>query len=425
MRTRIALWIAGIGLVSAAVFADDAPPVALTLDKAVQLALTRNERAGIAELDVAVADASVAKARVAFLPVLGVTGNDTVKPRDKPTDVAQAQLSLNQPLLDLPAIPLYDEAKHLLEGQRAQSTDDKRLLAFDAARAYVTVLLEQQVVIAAEKKLQTAKADVDDTQAQFKAQLVSSNDVTRAQISLAGSERELANDRGNLEQAFVQLELLVNAKVARQLAAPSALLAASEKAIAPPDQLVQTALSHRPDLAARKDSALAAHDFAREPRMRYYPTLSLTGQLSDTSNTPMNGHALDGSIALSASWSIYDAGSREADARSRDAQAAIADLNTTALARSVDAQVRGAVAQLAAAQQALGGAHDAMLASQKSADETAILYRQGLARAIELVDANDQRFEAEVSYAEAEFDVASAYLALLQALGDGPLQEVP
>ena len=63
----------------------------------------------------------------------------------------------------------------------------------------------------------------------------------------------------------------------------------------------------------------------------------------------------------------------------------------------------------------------AMDASRKSATETAVLYKQGLAKAIELIDANDQRFVAEVNYAEAEFTVANAYLALRQAMGLDPL----
>ena len=57
----------------------------------------------------------------------------------------------------------------------------------------------------------------------------------------------------------------------------------------------------------------------------------------------------------------------------------------------------------------------------QSVEETAILYRQGLARAIELVDATDQRFTAEVNHASAEFTMAQAYLSLRQALGLEPL----
>ena len=63
-----------------------------------------------------------------------------------------------------------------------------------------------------------------------------------------------------------------------------------------------------------------------------------------------------------------------------------------------------------------------MDAARKSASETAILYKQGLAKAIELVDANEQRFLAEVNHAEAQFSLANAYLALLQAMGRGPLE---
>ncbi|HEX4420018.1 MAG TPA: hypothetical protein VH165_19020, partial [Kofleriaceae bacterium] len=46
----------------------------LKLDDAIKLALTRNERAKIAALDIEVAAAGVDKARVAFLPVLQATG---------------------------------------------------------------------------------------------------------------------------------------------------------------------------------------------------------------------------------------------------------------------------------------------------------------------------------------------------------------
>jgi outer membrane protein TolC len=99
----------------------------------------------------------------------------------------------------------------------------------------------------------------------------------------------------------------------------------------------------------------------------------------------------------------------------------VADLNADALARTIDAQVRSAALQLVASQQALVSAQAAMDAARKSSEETAILYRQGLAKAIELVDANEQRFLAEVNYAEAQFSLATVYLALLQAMGRGPL----
>jgi outer membrane protein TolC len=157
------------------------------------------------------------------------------------------------------------------------------------------------------------------------------------------------------------------------------------------------------------------------PRRRFLPTLGVSGTLNGASNGTPSGHDVDASAALTATWTIWDGGARDADAESRDAAAEIADLGTDTLARTVDAQVRTAAAQLASAQQALAASKDAMVAAQKSADETAILYKQGLARAIELVDANETRFQAEVSFASAQFSVATAYLSLRQTVGLDPI----
>src|SRR4051812_46798264 len=191
---RVLLGFAAILLGASSAHAEES----LTLDQAIQLALTRNERAQISELQTVQADAAVDRAHVAFLPVLNASGNDTIRPRDTPKNAAQGSLTLQQPLIVPSAFPLLAEAKHNLEAQRAQTIEDKRQLSFDVAKAYFAVLLAQQVVVAAQKKLDTATADVADTDAQFKAQLVSSNDVTRAQISLSTSVRELLQDRSQL-----------------------------------------------------------------------------------------------------------------------------------------------------------------------------------------------------------------------------------
>jgi outer membrane protein TolC len=393
----------------------------LKLEDAVHLALTRNERTVIADLNVKIVEAGVSKARAAFLPILSADGNNTLKPFDKsPVDVATARLTVSQPVLVPSAFPLYSEAKENLASQVAQTIEDKRQLTFDAAKAFFNVLLAEKVLEAAHRKLDTAKADLLDTTAQMQAQLVSSNDVTRAQISLSGSVREVAADQGALDAAYLQLAFVVNTPVSPGLTAPTALLEASERPLPPIDKLVAASLAHRPDLVARKHAAIAAHDFAREPHMRFYPTVGVSAQGTATTNAG-TGHDIDAQLAITASWEIWDAGVRDADARSRDASASIADLTRNTLERSIEVQVRTAVVQLASAQQALAAARDAQVASAKSADETAILYHQGLAKAIELLDANDQRFVADVNFAAAQDTVATAYLALRQAMGLDPI----
>lgn len=401
---------------------------ALRIEDAVSLAVARNERARVADLDVTVAAAAVDRARTAFFPTVGVAGNYTQKPDDvvatgKNSYTAIASVTVTQPLLVASAFPIYAQSKRLLEAQQAQSKDDKRSLAFDAARAFFVALSADAVLAAANTRLDTAKANLKDTHERVVGQYVSTNDETRATIDYANAVHDVENDKGSARIAYIALAYTINAPVPARLEAPTALLAAGRAPIPPVDGLVRLALSRRPDLLAKRKTAVAAHDFALEPMLRLVPTIGLSGQFALSSDETLLGHGFynNESLQVTVSWPLFDAGVRYADKRSRDAQASIADWTTTELERTVDEQVRSSVVSLEAAQNALGAAGQALDAARKSADETAVLYKQNLAKAIELVDANDQRFLAEVSYATAEYSVALAYLSLRQSLGLDPI----
>ncbi len=396
----------------------------MSLQDAVQLTLSRNERAKISDLNVVVADAAVEKAFAGFMPLVTMGGTDTqhayASTATTPNNVGTANLTVNQPLLNASLFPLYSQAKELANAQRSQNVDDKRLLAFAGATAFFTVLNAQEVVAAAQRALDNSRANLADTQARAEAGLNSSNDVTRAQVDMTGAVREVEADKGTLDNAYVQLAFTVNAPVPASVAPPAATLAAAQQGCGVPDPLVRFALDHRPDVLVAKYQASAAHDFADEPMMRLIPTVGLQG-VAQTSNALPGGRTTDELLQGTLTWTVFDQGVRYADKHSRDAQADIAELNLKLLDRGVDAQVRSAVALLASAQAAFRAAGDSTNFARQNVEETAILYRQGLAKAIELVDANDSRFTAEVNLSSAEFTMAQAYLGLRQALGLEPL----
>jgi outer membrane protein TolC len=184
-------------------------------------------------------------------------------------------------------------------------------------------------------------------------------------------------------------------------------------------------MDHRPDVLVSKYQAIAAHDFADEPLLRIVPILGLQGQAFATTNTLSTGRWNDETVQGILTWNLFDQGVRYADKHSRDAQAQIAELNFQLLGRSIEAQVRAAVVVLAAAQAAFRIAEDALKSADQNVEETGILYRQGLARGIELVDGNDKRFAAAINYASAEYAMAQDYLNLRQALGLEPLGTEP
>ncbi len=397
------------------------PGTGLSLRSAVQQALTRNERVRISDLNVVVAEAGVERARAAFLPILTANASDALTAAvasGQPNNVGTGGLVITQPIVNVPSWPLYWQARALADAQHAQNVDDKRVLAFSAAGAFFAVLGAQGILDAAKRQLENARSNLADTQARADAQLTSSNDVTRAQIDLTSAEREAAADAGNCENAYVQLAFIINSPALAPLDPPADTLNAAEKPLAGIDDLVRGAVARRPDVLSNRHLVAAARDFADEPLLRIVPTLNLQATATGTSNVPTTTHQFNNeSVSANLTWTLYDSGVRYADKHSRDAQAEIADLTLKLLVRNVDAQVRSAAALLASAQAGFRVAYKAMVASQQNVEETAILYRQGLAKAIELVDANDARFTAEVNYADTQYTMEEAYLNLRQALG--------
>jgi outer membrane protein TolC len=392
----------------------------MTLEQAVQYTLTRNERAKISDLTVVEADAAVEKAFTAFLPTLVATGNDVQNSYKStpttPDNTGTASLVLTQPLFNASNFPLYAYAKDLADAQHAQNIDDRRLLGYAAANAFFTVLNAQDVLQASQRQLDNAKSNLSDTQNRADAKLASSNDVTKAQVDMTGAAATVETAKGNLDNDFVQLAFTMNVPTPAGLAPPTATLAAAEKVPGGPEQLVKFALDHRPDVVVARYQMVAAHHYASEPLLRTIPTLGLQAGSTLVTFSPAN-HWNDETVQATLTWTLYDAGVRYSDLHTRDAAADIAELDLQYLERTVDQQVRSAAALLVAAQKAFHVSAENMKWARQNVDETAILYRQGLATALELVDANDSRFTAEISYASAEFAMAQAYLTLRQALG--------
>jgi outer membrane protein TolC len=399
-------------------------PASLGLEEALRLALANNERALKAPLRVDAAAGQLEKARTAFLPSL--TGNMSgqlfgTPDRSGRIYAAGGTLTLSQPLLNLPAIPLYAQARHQLEAERWGAAQDKRLLAFDTAKAFLLALTNERVLEASKSRLERARANQQNTEARAKAQLTSVNDATRAILDTAGAARDVAKAEGDLARAYLQLGFLVARTVVGPLAAPTRTTRAAESGVFRTEDLIRLAEARRPDVRAAMERTLALRQAAKEPLYRLAPSLAASAQMKFNmiANPPDPAH--EESAQLTLTWNIYDAGSRYADRRTRVAQADSQALDEKALRRSIGVDVGVALASLRAARDAYRISEEAVAAAQRNTAETEALYQQGLARAIELVDANGRRFDAEVTRATAKLSMQQAYLDLRLALGLDPI----
>ena len=394
-------------------FAQETP---LTLERAVELAVTRNERSAIADTTVAAAEARVSRARTAFLPRIDVAGNWRNDYNDPTERTLQTSALLTQPLFDARVFPLYRQQRFERDAARLSASDTKRLLGYDAAIAFLAALSFEQVELAAEHRRDFAQTNLADVRARFEAGLVSSNDVTRAELELATAVRGVAQAAGDVQAARIDLETLLKTEVTA-LAAPVELL---NKAVEVPLEStidIAGAQQRRADVAAQRARVEALRAFSQEPSARFLPSVLFNAQTRNVNDGPLTNRSNLGFMGISLAWPVFDGGLRRADRAERTALLRGEELQLEAAMREVERQMRSSGVQLATEQAALREATAALRAARKNAEETNVLYREGLASALELADANQRLFEAEVAEVTARYRMAVAYLALREASG--------
>src|SRR4030042_614594 len=172
----------------------------LTLDAAIQMALTRNEVSLVAAQNYAAAGARVTRARAFFLPQVSATGVYTRRPFQVVRDFQGTQIAiqkynalsgsvnLNLTLFDAYNIPTYRSARSAQAAQMYASAESKRQVAFEVGNAYLATLGVDQVLVASEHRYEYAKQSLDAARARYKAGLVGGKAVTRAELEFATAE---------------------------------------------------------------------------------------------------------------------------------------------------------------------------------------------------------------------------------------------
>jgi outer membrane protein TolC len=411
----------------------------LTLESAIQMALSRNERAMAADEQVAAAESRVTKARAFFLPSLNITGTYTRRPNEVIRSVGGQQtvvqkynalaglMQLNLTIFDSHSLPTLLQANSERRAENYTAAESKRQLTFEVGNAFLSTLGVDQVLEASKHRFEYAKQALEAAKARYAAGLVSVNDVTRAELEYATAEMGITQVKGQLETAYLQLGYLLDDRgiLQKKLIVPEFLLQAAANNPAAVDQLVSEAQDRRLDLGSLRWHAKAQHALVIEPVLKWLPSLAFIGQRRYTNEPGLTGRTWNWNLGLTATWSIFDGFTRNADYKERKALAVLADLDVKSAMRGVELDVRDALVSLTSQQASLKQAAVAYDVAKRNAAQIAELYRQGLATALQVADANVSLFEAEVELVRQRYGLAISYLNLEAALGLDPFGKEP
>jgi multidrug efflux system outer membrane protein len=243
-------------------------------------------------------------------------------------------------------------------------------------------------------------------------------EVTRAQLALVRAQQAEKEAVQVEAQSYRTLATLI------PLPLPFRVAPAEPRAVAATparvDELADQALKLRPDFPVLERSIDVAAAQVRAAKWRWAPTLSGFGQARTFNYSGFSGDNYAWLVGVQLDWILYDGGSRDAArelawAQKREYQARLDLLHDT-----VRDEVANAVDIVEVRRQALETARQSVALARDTLELVRVQHDAGTAAQLDLLAAQDSLVIAEVSLAQARFDLQLADLSLERSVGTFP-----
>jgi len=424
-----------VAILSPGLFAQT--PLQLSLKQAVDMALAPdgNTRVKLAEEAIQQAEARSAEARAALLPDIEGAVSEENQTRNLrafgftfpnapilgfiiptfvgPFDVFDARASVTQSIFDFSSIRNYQAAKVTAEAIKADNQGTRDQVTDQVARAFLAGLRAQA-------GLDTAKANVELSEALLKlsqslktAGTGTGIEVTRAEVQLANDRQQLLVAENALERSHLELLKVIGLRLENPVELNGALGYVPTENV-DVTQALSIARANRAELKAqqyREDSARLSHSAVKFERL---PSLEAFGDYGSS------GTAIDNSVptrtyGASLKIPIYDGGRRDARRAESASQYRQEQIRMQDLRDQVELDVRVAIENLRSADAEVKTAEDGLKLSENELAQAQRRYKAGVTNSVEVTDAQtrlqrarDNRINALYNYNLARIDLGTA-----------------
>ncbi len=300
-------------------------------------------------------------------------------------------------------------ARDQTEVTRFQVRDAERGLVFSVAQQFVNAQLAKANLDFATQALESFRKTVDISETRYKAGDISQGDLLKIKLQLLQFETDLSSARVALQQAMITLRQLIGYDAVAadfQIVGELAYQPLTESR----EQIEATALQNRPDLAAARQSAVAAH--SQLALAKADAKQDLTTALSYSHTSGLSSSSFSFNIPLP----IFNRNQGEIQ-RSRFAETQ-AHYNARAAEDTVLKDVEAAYEQTKANESVVSLYLSGYLKqAQQSREISEFAFRQGAVSLIDLLDAERSYRSTELAYRQAVANYALALQQLRQAEG--------
>jgi outer membrane protein TolC len=439
MKLSRALSLLVLGLAQVASAEDDRTLKALTLDEALAELDSQSPTLAQARSRVAEARALARQVAVPLVPTVIAAGGYTRNSADASVDLSKIPLT-GLPAGALPSGPLviqplgvwtvsgtvrvpllvpnawadWAAAQRAADSVAATAESARLQLRASLAQAAWAAAAAEEIVAASERAVTVAEEHQKSAARGVTAGTEAPLSVLKAETELVKRQSDLAQARANRERSHLALGVLLGETEPLRVLLPSVAGGEVSQQV---ESLVVEALHARPELVAQAAQIRAARAQITAARLRWLPQISGSGTVFAADVPYPTGKKEGWRLTLDALWPLYDGGL--ASGKRGQAEAALLTARAAAEAQHLsiiqevqdsrrDVSVAGERLRLAEQQR------DLATAAAASAKRT---FEAGVASSLDVLDANDKSYQADVAMADARGRLGIARVALDRALG--------
>ena len=298
-------------------------------------------------------------------------------------------------------------------------------VVFATQRSFYAIGAAKAAVQAAEENVELAKTDDEAVSRRVDLGLATQPELLLSRQRVAQSQYDLASARLLVREAQASMA------VALGVAANAALDVPSLDSLPIPaglggevDQLIETAVRQRPDLAAQVATLDARRAQVEGAKAEFFPTVGVSGAYGEQ----MWGYRFDGTPSvktaqpqyaglLTIHWDIFTGFKRLNDVRQAEADRDAAGAQLKSLEVDAISSVWRAYYEFQTALSRYTYAKALIAASQESYDANLDTYRQGLSTIVELLTADRDLANARYTIVQSRADLLTSSAAVAYAVG--------
>ncbi|EHA15331.1 TolC family outer membrane protein [Halomonas sp. HAL1] len=346
------------------------------------------------------------------------TGTGNVSTGDDRYNTVSLTLEATQALYNEVTRREVTQAERQIDQQVYLLAATEQQLLIDTASAYFDILRAHEILEARFAQERAIGRQLEQAGEQFEVGLIAITEVEEARATFDQSRADRIAAESNLQVAFEALEQLTGQRYASIEALgdsmPVGLPEPSSR-----DYWVEQALELNPQVLAQQAGIEVARSGVEIARAGNLPTLQAFGnyQYSDSDVDNTTGEDSSSQVGLSANLPIYTGGRTSASIRQGTYQLESSQYDFESQRRSSIQQVRSLYTQVSNDVETVEARQQAIVSNQSALEATRAGYEVGTRNIVDVLNAEQNLYNAIANYAEARYDYVVNLLSLRQQAG--------